>query len=959
MDEINNSINKKTIIPLSRITPVALVVGAAGFLGSNLVDKLLEIGIQVVGLDDLSSGKKENLESSSKNKNFHLVIGSAEDISLDLTRLDYLFIVSERGWDLQKMLNLFKTSKCRLLFVSSIDLYDKEKGSDLAWFKNAESAVAKYAKDYHLNARVLRLGAIFGPRMHFRAKDPLIRLIQASLSGDLPKDISLEFSTRSLYVSDAVDLIIKTIFSGATAQKIFDGVLPSPIKVEEIKQILLDPLWYESKNFTPAELPPWRTPNLEQTVKLLNWHPKIGIVKGLRATLNYFKDNEIKVPELEDGRWKMEDGEEDSEWKRAKIEQLAGLKKQVEGKKEIKKGISLPKVSLPLSKIYFLAAILLITYALIWPIAGLSWGILTFRYQLSNAAQDLEKGEFDKSLSSIKQATFGVERAKSIFESLEPIRTTGMLGEQFQLGDNLSGLATQSVVGIKSTVLGIQALFQGLQAVTGESSEGVADYFVTAQVQLSMADENLAKAQALLSDHKFLDSVPKILSARVSSLKEKLLSYVSLIKKARALSLLLPQVVALDGHKTYLILLQNNMELRPGGGFIGSFAKVSFEGGKLKKLEVNDIYNIDGQLNIHVEPPKEIKEDLGQKDWFLRDSNWESDFPTAAKQAEWFYTKETQEKVFGVVALDISAMENLLQVVGPLNLSDYNEKITSENLFEKAISYAESSFFAGSQAKKNFLTALTHELFNKIFFLPKQNWPGIVTALGQALEGKHMSVFLDDPKLFSYLVSQNWTNVLPRPSNEKDGPFQDFLAPVEANLGANKVNYYLDRSYNLETIIGKEGEIKHRLRITYLNRSPSDAWPAGKYKNRLRIYLPFGTKMRRVLWGETNVTHDVTSFVDFGRSGYSLLLELLPKEQKILVLDYEIPGKIEFKQGSAIYRLDIVKQAGTLKDPLNWKLSFPLNYQIVLEQTKAISPQEQTISTDLSKDRSFVVEFKK
>lgn len=955
MDEKSNSINKKTIIPLSRNTPVALVVGAAGFLGSSLVDKLLEKSIQVVGLDDLSSGKKENLGEASKNKDFHLVIGSAQSISLDLTRLDYLFIVSEKDWDLKKILDLFKASKCRLLLVSSIDLYDQESGANLVWFKEAESTIARFANDYNLNARILRMGSVFGPRMHFREKDPAIRLIQASLTEDLRSDISLEFSTRSLYVSDAVDLIIKTIFSGATAQKIFDGVLPAPIKVEEIKQILLDPLWYENRSFTPVELPPWRTPNLEKTIKFLNWHPKIGIVKGLRATLSYFKDNEIKVSRPEDGK------PEDKEWKEAKKEQLESLqgkKEEGEAEPKIKRKIVFPRLSVSLSWIYFPAFLLLITYALIWPIVSGGWGILTFRYQLSQAAQSLGKGEFDKSLFSVGQAKIGVEEAKSIFESLEPIRRSGIAKEQFELGDNLSALATQSVAGVKSTILGIQALFEGLKAVTGESSRDPADYFTVSQVQLAAADENLAKAQALLSDKDFIDSTPNFLNNRVSSLKERLLIYIGLVKKARALSMLLPQVVALDGSKTYLILLQNNLELRPTGGFIGSFAKLNFEGGKLKKIEVNDIYAIDGQLSLHVEPPLEIKNDLGQNRWFLRDSNWEPDFPTSAKQAEWFYTKETGEKVFGVLALDISAMENLLQAVGPLNLSDYNEKITSENLFEKAISYAESSFFAGSQAKKNFLTALTNELFNKIFFLPKQNWPAIVTALGDSLDSKHMSIFLDDPKLFSYLISQNWANILPRPSSAEGG-FIDFLAPVEANLGANKVNYYLDRNYNLETVVGKEGEIRHRLRIAYLNRSPSDTWPGGKYKNRIRFYLPFGTKMTRVLWGETNITSDVTSFVDYGRSGYSMLLELLPKEAKTLVLDYEIGGKLEFNEGKATYRLDIVKQAGTLKDPLIWKISFPLNYQIASSQTKQISPQEQTISTDLSKDRSFEVEFKK
>src|SRR3989339_1362482 len=135
-----------------------------------------------------------------------------------------------------------------------------------------------------------------------------------------------------------------------------------------------------------------------------------------------------------------------------------------------------------------------------------------------------------------------------------------------------------------------------------------------------------------------------------------------LVERARALSVLLPALVAADGSapKNYLILLQNNMELRPTGGFIGSFAKVSFEGGKLKKLDVNDSYAIDGQLGIHVEPPKEIKEDLGQKDWFMRDSNWEPDFPTSARQQGGFYTKETAERVEGGFGLEISALERLI-----------------------------------------------------------------------------------------------------------------------------------------------------------------------------------------------------------------------------------------------------------------------------------------------------------
>lgn len=944
--EINESINKKNSILLTRNTPVALVVGAAGFLGSHLVDKLLSKGIQVVGVDDLEIGRKENLRKASENKNFHLIIDPAQNYKLDLARLDYLYIDSEAGLNLENILELFKKFKCRLLFLSSIDLYDKEKADErLKWLKHAEARIARFAAEHNLNARILRLGPVFGPRMDFRivvgTKDPIVRLIQQALIGDLQKDVSLEFSTRALYIDDAVDLMIKTIFSGSTAQKIFDGMLTAPVKISEIKQVLLDPIWYESRDFIPSELPPWPTPNFDKTRRILNWHPKTPLVASLRQTLAYFKDNEIYIPKLKAAALDYE--------KEKKIE---ADKKLPETKRKVLKITFFSS-----NKLFAILAVFLITYSLIWPGIILGWGILTFRYQLQEAAKNLRIGEFEKSLGNVKQAEFAVSEAKSVLDVLEPIRQANILKDQLELGSDLSSLANLSVASAQSTILGIQALFQSLKAVTGELNDSPSFYFTSAQVELSLADENLSRAFALLKSDKFNKRTPQILRSRVDSLTERLTVYSDLVKKARALSDILPSIVATEGSKDYLILLQNNMELRPTGGFIGSFAKVSFEGGKLKKLEANDIYAIDGQLDIHVEPPKEIKDDLGQNRWFLRDSNFEPDFPTAARQAEWFYTKETGERVEGVVALDISAIEQLLSVIGSLDLPDYNEKITSENLFERAISHAELSFFPGSQAKKSFLTALINQVFNKLFFLPNQNWPGIVTTLGRSLEEKHLSIYLDDPRLFSYLVAQNWAHVLPRAQDQNSKA--DFLALVEANLGANKANYYLDRSYNLETVVGKDGEVKHSLKVTYLNRSPSDTFPGGKYKNRIRLYLPFGSKLEKALWAESNITPAVSSFVDYSRSGYSFVLELAPKEQKILILDYSVPVKLEFKDRKAGYRLDIFKQAGTLKDPLSWKISYPISYQVVSNQTKGIGPQEQTIKTDLSKDRSFEIEFKK
>lgn len=938
MGEFNeNSIEKNSIL-LSRNKAVALVVGAAGFLGSHLIDKLLEKGIEVVGIDSLEKGDKRNLQEATEEKNFHQIFEQSKKLTIELPRLDYIFILDD--WDLDNILKYFKETKSRCLFVSSIDLYDhKNNSEELDWLKRAEGKIAKFASDHNLNARVLRLGPVYGPRMNFESNDPFIRLVQQALTGDLQKEIALEFSTRALFVSDAVDLMIRTIFAGSTAQKIFDGVNTDPIKISEVKQVLLDPVWYEERDFIPSPLPPWPTPNLDKTIKILSWHPKAKLVESLKKTLIYFRDNEINVLKLEVRNENLEVGED----KKKELEAFKEENKIEKPPEKIKKGIKLPKFPLPLSKIYLLILLSLITYALVWPALVFGWGVYTYKSSLAAGLISLEKGEFEKSLISFNQAEAAIGEAQEIFGALEPVKKGGLFDKEFETADKWMKASSLSLTSVRSTALGVKALLQGFKAVTGELNDSPAGYFTTAQTELDLAGESLSKASAILGD------------------SQKLNQYIQLVGRAKALSTLLPSLVAVEGSKSYLILLQNNMELRPTGGFIGSFAKVSFEGGKLKKLEVNDIYAIDGQLGIHVEPPKEIKEDLGQKDWFLRDSNWEPDFPTAARQAEWFYTKETGDKVEGVIALDVSAMEELLSNIGGVDLPDFNEKITADNLFEKAVSHAELSFFPGTQAKKSFLTALANATFSKIFFSPQNNWPGIISGIGKSLDEKHISIYLNDPKLFSYIMSQNWASLLPRQSDQNN----DFLSIIEANLGANKANYYLDKSYNLETVVGKDGEIKHRARINFINKSPSEAFPGGSYKNRMRVYLPFGSKITRVLWGEADITKSVSGFVDYGRSGYSLLLELAPKEQKNLVIDWNVPLKLEFKDGKADYRLDVIKQAGTLKDPFIWTITYPISYQLTSSKTgvpnghKQIGPQEQSIETDLSRDRSFEVEFKK
>lgn len=929
------NINEKDSNLVSRNAPVALIVGAAGFIGSHLSEQLLNKNIQVIGVDDFSSGKKENLKEIIKSSKFHLIEENAGNLVLNISRVDYIFVVSGSDWSLQKLLALARKFKSKIVFVSSIELYEKEIPNQLKWFRQAEKEVAGFAGENKINARILRIAAVFGPRMNFRTSDPMVRLIKSTVLDNLQKEsLVSDFSSRAIYISDAVSLIIKSMFAGATAGKIFDGALPCPIKTDEIKQVLLDPLWYENRGFKPSELPPWPTPNLQRALTNLNWKPQSNLVEALKETVQYFKGREMNEEPLEVATEGKEKKKLIEEWK--------------EDKEEEKKVIKPTKKNfrMPFNKSLFLTSIALaaIFYAIIWPLIYLGWNIFWLKNNLNLAEENLSKGAFEQSIDKMAQAKQNMTEIRLFWESILSLDKFSLLKENFKGTTSLVKSTDGMVGGSEHLILGIKYLYKGLQAVSGEQTTEPFLEFLSASTELAFANEYFSKAKLELNDKTIFKA----------SVEKKLKELSDVARESRAAVSTLPQIMGVGGKKSYLVLLQNNMELRPGGGFIGSVAHIDFENLKLKKIEVQDIYNIDGNLKIHVEPPKELKEGLEKSDWYLRDSNWEGDFPTSARQAAWFYEKETGLRVDGVVALDLSGMEDLMSILGPVNLADYNEEINSNNLFEKAIAHAEVNFFDGSQAKKSFLTALETALFNKLFFLPSQNWPGITMSLGRSLKEKHLMVYFVDPKLSSFATSQDWTGAMPRPSSD----FEDFLSLVEANLGANKVNFYLDRSLNLETTIGKSGELQHTLRVSYTNRSLGETWPGGKYKNRMRVYVPLGAKLVRVLWGEKDITKDVTSFSDYGRTGYSFLIELAPKEQKNLVINYELADKLNVGENETVYKLNIIKQAGILKDPLEWTIHYPINLKVSGEG-KTTGPQEYSISSDLSENRRFEIKLTK
>jgi len=303
----------------------------------------------------------------------------------------------------------------------------------------------------------------------------------------------------------------------------------------------------------------------------------------------------------------------------------------------------------------------------------------------------------------------------------------------------------------------------------------------------------------------------------------------------------LPEVLGFRGPRKYLVILQNNNELRPTGGFMGSFAAVSFDRGKMA-YSVNDIYEPDGLVTSHINSPPPIQEAFQLGTWRLRDANWDPDFPSSVKTIEWFMGKAGLSGINGVATINLTAVEKMLGSLGTVTVAEYRETITEDNVWEKAQSYSQDNYFPGSKQKKEFLASLSKAVIDKYnslnLFSKLKLLGGIINQLNQ----KQILIYFHNSSIQKTFSSLNWTGEIKQPTCPwwVKKCIADAIIVVEANLGVNKANHGVIRTADL-TIIPEGDKIHHRLILNFENKKSDNKW-GGKYKAWVRIIFPDGEK---------------------------------------------------------------------------------------------------------------------
>lgn len=360
----------------------------------------------------------------------------------------------------------------------------------------------------------------------------------------------------------------------------------------------------------------------------------------------------------------------------------------------------------------------------------------------------------------------------------------------------------------------------------------------------------------------------------------------------------MPEILGTDGkRREYLVLLQNEMELRPGGGFIGSYAVLAFEGGRLITFDVKDVYEADGQLKGHVEPPAELKKHLGEAGWYMRDANWQASFPAAAADIRWFMEKETGRKVDGVIGVNLAVAKKMLAVIGGVEVPDFGETVTEENLYEQAEYYAETKFFPGSVQKASFLGAVGNQLFEEVKILDTEGRWKMVEGMLDLLERNEIQIALIDEKAAAKLAEAGWDGAMYEGKCGGENCLADYLYIVEANVGVNKANYFVYRKVE-EVVDISERAVSRSVKINLENSAKSQNWPGGDYKSYIRVYVPMDINLAEVsIWdGERLETRKVYS-------GDELSIKTVGKRKEIgflAVVPINSKRIIELKYSSSV-----------------------------------------------------------
>jgi len=382
--------------------------------------------------------------------------------------------------------------------------------------------------------------------------------------------------------------------------------------------------------------------------------------------------------------------------------------------------------------------------------------------------------------------------------------------------------------------------------------------------------------------------------------------------EAKDALLITPDVLGQTNPKNYLILFQNDKELRPTGGFITAFAFLTVDKGQIATTTSDDIYRLDERLLgtclskiCPLAPPAPIVKYLPEVDgkprqaWSMRDSNLSPDLPTSAKEFERMYSYLGQGVPFdGIIYIDSQVVEELIEVTGEIKVFDTpysskkDDRCNCPNVIYELESYAEIAA-KGTQDRKAVLGVLMQQMLAKLIGADIERIPQALETIVRLANHKHIMFYMHEDKHQTALSKLNWTGQI-KDYNE------DYLHINDANFAGGKSNLYLEERVTQEIKI-EGGKVFKKITVEYKNPQKHDTWLNGINRSYVRFYVPAGSK----LINSKGSDEPVNTIEELNKTVFEAFVVTRPENSRKLEIEYEIAYS---PQGE--YTLLIQKQPG-------------------------------------------------
>jgi hypothetical protein len=381
-------------------------------------------------------------------------------------------------------------------------------------------------------------------------------------------------------------------------------------------------------------------------------------------------------------------------------------------------------------------------------------------------------------------------------------------------------------------------------------------------------------------------------------------------------------LLGMDAPRTYLVLFQNDKELRPTGGFMTAYAIMKVENATFTPVASDDIYTLDAKYTPSIQAPdpiiKYIKGPyiLSQK-WRLRDMNWSPDFAASMEVVVPAAEKAGITKIDGIIGVDTQLLVNLLNVIGPIGVSGYGNFSTAiepkcncpQVIYElESFADVEGPIIwdpltgkiilrpAHSDNRKAIIGPLMNSILANALGQPKEKMAPLIEAGFKSLIEKHVLLYMLDDTVQKAVADFGLGGTI---NQTFDG---DYLHINDANLGGRKSNLYAYETVEQNIEIAGDGTATKTVTITYQNPEKQDGWLNSVLPTWVRIYVPKGSEL------VTSEGLDATAepYEDLGKTVYAGFFQLRPEGVSKVTFKYKLPFKV-----SKEYKLYIQKQPGT------------------------------------------------